>query len=72
MTSRRADRGTGSRSPRRVGLTRPALVPVFLALLIVTLAAGAQPSGKMPRIGVLSDGTTIPQSLLLRADQLIL
>ncbi|HSF07674.1 MAG TPA: ABC transporter substrate-binding protein [Methylomirabilota bacterium] len=57
MTSRRADRETGCRSPRRACLTRPALVPVLLALFLMPLATGAQPPGKMPRIGVLSGGT---------------
>ena len=67
MTSRRADRGLGSRSPRRVCLPRPAFVLVFLAVLM-PLAVGAQPPGKMPRVGVLSGAT--PATTAIRYEAL--
>jgi hypothetical protein len=41
-----------------------------VTLFAAPLAAEAQQPGKVPRIGLL-DYSTIPQSLLLRADQVI-
>jgi hypothetical protein len=59
---------------RRIGLA----VVLVLSFLLAPLTTGAQLAGKVYRVGVLVQapttkalGLTIPQTLLLRADQVI-